>query len=296
MKELPISWLYGLELFGEYSSKEIQEIRAQMLEMTEASFLNRVTTLGGVRVLREVDIDFKHYSLVSFGPGQLPELVSKIQLAGFGIHNLEQLYLNAPLPEFRTVFQSPKGPVEVLFARPKSVFSSSVDTTPLSAFFDCPIDVYFIYRRRFKRPRGAMRISRMAASYYPGKASFCQVYSESMGESYGSTKQMKEQINYYQDSGIKFYSFYLAVQYALLCNPDFLIQTKVRDRYLFIPDPKDPKKKPRRVDTTISDYIFGNVQGFEPVITAPFDVVTWYKADRLFSKKDWIYRIGVFNY
>ena len=295
MKKPPISWLYGLEVFGQYTDKEADEIRDQMLEVTEGSFLNRVTTFGGVRTFRELDTNFDHYSLISFGSGQLPKLVEKIQESGFGIHNLENIYLNAPLPEFRTVFQSPKGPVEVLFARPKSVFLSQVQTTPLAAFFDCPIDVYFIYWKRRGQPRGALRISRMAASYEPGRASFCQIYTESMGESFGSEKQMKEQLNYYQDTGIKLYSMYLAVQYAMLCNPDFLIQTRTRGRHLFMRDPKNPKKRPTRVETSVPDYIFGNVEAFEPVYRAPLELGVWTRVNRLFSKKHWLHRIGVFN-
>ena len=295
MKKPPISWLYGLEVFGQYGNEEIEEIRSQMLEVTEGSFLNRTTTLGGVRTFRELDINFDHYSLVSFGPGQLPALVEKIRSVGFGIHNIEDLYLRAPLPEFRAIFQSAKGPVEIVFARPKSTFQSMVQTTPLAAFFDCPIDVYFIYWKRRGQPRGALRISRMAASYEPGRVSFCQIYAESMGESFGSAKQMKKQINFYQDTGIRFYSLYLAVQYAILCDPNFLVQTRVRTRHLFIHDPNDPKKRPTRVETSVPDYIFGDVGKFKPVLLAPAESGVWNRVNRLFSKKHWIYRLGVFN-
>ena len=275
MRTLPQYWLYGLlvpkdALLLKGVSKK--SLRRDALSFMEANFFQQSLT-GGKRAARELDKNSEHFSMVECEPKQIMDVVKVMMSSGFDLSNLDEIFYNAPLPEFKTVVKSGRRNVEIIFTRP---------TTSVGIFggrADCLLDVHFVYSRI---RQNSIRIARidMNTPAIPYDSSMFGLYTESMNPG--------KNINYYQDTGIRLFTLYIAIQYALLCSNDSLLVTDTRFRYILASAPS--KEKYHRV--MLHDFKLCRTLFNSPVLARNVSK-KYLRCRRLLSKKDWQNRLGI---
>ncbi len=257
MRISPQFLFYGL-LVPKRVSKKL--LRNEALRITEINFLKNSTT-EGKKTARQLDNVAEHYSNVTLTRKQVVELMKEVMKSGFDLRNLNEIFLKAPLPEFRATVKNGRRNVEVIFTRP-DLTSMDVD----GGTADCFLDAHYSYSRIRKN---SIRVSRLSMSSLRA----FQLYTDPMNPGIN--------INFYQDLGVRLYTLYIAVQFALLCTNDALTVTNTRYRYLISSDKKSKYHKVIMHDFTLSSTKFDS-----PVLARNISKEFEYSR-RFLSKKGW---------
>ena len=262
MRTLPQYWLYGLLIPKEYSKGVCRKCA---LDYTEHNFFGKATT-GGKHAAIAFDKNPEHYSMVECGAGQLMKIVNEMMKSGFDLSNLDEVFNAAPLPEFRTTLLCGRRKVEIIFTRPEALLKNAF----YGGSVDCSLDVYFSYSRS---KRNIVRVSRFAMHGSSGVPMY-GLYSEPMNPG--------KNINYYQDFGIRLYTIYLAIQYALLCSNDSLCVTNTRYRYIMT----QPSAKEKYHRIMLHDFALAKTSFSSPVLARNLSK-GFKRCRRLLSKQNW---------
>ena len=281
VKEIANSWLAGLD----YQGKKIGFfrkffLRNKLLDASEWSFTHRATYGGSIEVLNQ-NRKLAHYSMIDYRPSQITETIRAMMGAGIDIHNIEEVYNRSELQEFKTVMISQDGTrSELILKRSKDTLDKTVigKKKPIEVTFDCPIDAYVVYGQK-GHPTRLLRICRAKAN--EGKV--CWIYTEVFPM---PRKNILEQFDYYQKTGMQFFRVFLVMQYLWMQKDRkaFFVVAGERQGSEFKADPRDPYKHFKRVKVPIYDYRLGDLSTLK---AEPRDVKDWHTTIRGFAMRGW---------
>ena len=279
------SWLNGLVFYGRKGWLKRFRMRQRILKVSEWSFVHKVTYGGSVEDLSR---SFARYSKIEYRPSQISDTIKMMMRAGINIQNIENVYNESTLQEFKTVMISQDGThSELILKRSKDNITKKVIGTgkdQISVIFDCPLDAYIYYGQK-GHPTRLFRICRARAD-----EEICWIYTEVFPV---PNTRVSEQFDYYQKTGMQFYRLFLVMQFLWMhkyeqewrFKKELFETIKVRDGSEYKTDSENRHRRAKRVKIPVYDYRLGDLS--KMLTRMQFDKFDWHQTFRAFAVSGW---------